>query len=112
MAVLLSILNPLDSKHLAMSTHKPIHPKSVDNDRFLSEIVNHVRKRDRLSSKIEWHDVIFHGMVDQYGASWMKKVRRVERMQILGDHPMRPRSISLKNCTQLGANNRNFKFPF
>jgi hypothetical protein len=33
-------------------------------------------------------------------------------MQMLGDHAMRPRSLSPKNCTQLGASDRNFEFPF
>jgi hypothetical protein len=46
MAVLLEILSPLDGRHLTMSTHKSTHPKSVDNDRFPSDIVNHIRKRD------------------------------------------------------------------
>jgi hypothetical protein len=116
MAVFLSILIPLNGKYLTMSTHKPIHSKSVDNDRFLSEIVNHFRKRDRLSfllsSKTELHDVIFQGMVDQSGASWMKRVRRVERMQMLGDLSTRSRSLSPKNCTQFGASDQNFEFSF
>jgi hypothetical protein len=51
-------------------------------------------------------------MVDQSGAFWMKRVRRVERLQMLGDHSMRPRSLSPKNWTQLGASDRNFEFPF
>jgi hypothetical protein len=77
-----------------MSTHKPGQLKAVDNHRFLSEIVNHVRKRDRLSfllsSTAESHNVISQGRVDQSGASWTKRVRRVELMHMLGDYSMRP----------------------
>jgi hypothetical protein len=108
--------SPLEGKRLAKSTHKPIHSKPVDNDWFLSEIVNHVRKREwqsfLLSSKTESHEVIFQGMVDHSGASWIKRIRRVERMQMLGDRSMCSRSLSPKNSTQLGVNDRNFEFPF
>jgi hypothetical protein len=51
-------------------------------------------------------------MIDQSGASWMKMARRVELMQMLGDHSMSPRSIYPKNYTQLGASDRNFEFSF
>jgi hypothetical protein len=51
-------------------------------------------------------------MVNQSGASWMKRARRVECMQMLGDHSMRSRSLSPKNCTQFGPSDRNFEFPF
>jgi hypothetical protein len=42
----------------------------------------------------------------------MKMVRRIQRMQMLGDHSMHSRPLSPKNSTQLGASDRNFEFPF
>jgi hypothetical protein len=68
MVFLLEILGLLDSKLLAMLMHKTTDPNSVNKDRFFCEIVNHVRKGDRLALllalKAKLHFISFQGNIN------------------------------------------------